>query len=274
MSNGRSSRSRPDAARGWKPRAGSWANTCCAARAAPSCCSSTTRPIRNAGATNGESNRGEAPFFFKDGINEYVVGRREGTINPRQVGTKAAARYTVDIAAGGQHSLRLRLSERGRRRSPAADDETALGKPFAKVMESRKREADEFYAAVVPASLSEDRRRVDAPVAGGDVVEQAVLRLRRRHAGWRTAGRRRRTRGRRRRIAQRRLVAHGQRRRHLDARQMGVPLVRGLGPRVSLDSARRSSIPTSPRSSCCCCCRNAICTRTDRCLAPSGTSAT
>ena len=35
-----------------------------------------------------------------------------------------------------------------------------LGKPFAKVMENRKREADEFYAAVVPASLSEDRARV------------------------------------------------------------------------------------------------------------------
>jgi hypothetical protein len=109
--------------------------------------------------TNGVSNRGEPPFFFKDGINEYVVGGREGTINPRQEGTKAAARYTVDIAAGGQHSLRLRLIGADAEVA-GSDDETVLGKPFARVMESRKREADEFYATVVPASLSDDRGRV------------------------------------------------------------------------------------------------------------------
>jgi hypothetical protein len=109
--------------------------------------------------TNGESNRGEAPFFFKDGINEYVIGNREGTINPRQVGTKAAARYTVDIAPGGRHALRLRLIG-GAAEVAGSDDDTVLGKPFAKVMDHRKREADEFYAEVIPASLPEDRRRV------------------------------------------------------------------------------------------------------------------
>ena len=88
------------AARRWRPPAGRWASTCCAARAAPSCCSSTTRPIRSAGATTARAIAARRPFFFKDGINEYVIGGREGTINPRQVGTKAAAHYTARHPAG------------------------------------------------------------------------------------------------------------------------------------------------------------------------------
>src|SRR4029079_7121389 len=59
--------------------------------------------------TDGEGNRGDPPFFFKDGINDYLVGGREAAINPDRVGTKAAAHYAVTIPAGGQHALRVRL---------------------------------------------------------------------------------------------------------------------------------------------------------------------
>ena len=33
---------------------------------------------------DGASNRGEPPFFFKDGINDFLVGGRADAINPRQ----------------------------------------------------------------------------------------------------------------------------------------------------------------------------------------------
>ena len=46
-----------------------------------------------------------------------------------------------------------------------------------------------------------------------------------------------------------RMVPHAQRGHHLHARQVGVPLVRGLGPGVPHARRSRSSIPTSPRSS-------------------------
>ena len=55
-----------------------------------------------------------------------------------------------------------------------------------------------------------------------------------------------------------------QRRRHFDARQVGVSLVRGLGSGVSLHPAWRWSIRTSPRSSSSCCCANGTCIPTDR----------
>ena len=46
-----------------------------------------------------------------------------------------------------------------------------------------------------------------------------------------------------------RLAAPRQHRRHLDARQVGVPLVRRLGPRVPLRRRWRRSTPSSPRTS-------------------------
>ena len=49
--------------------------------------------------------------------------------------------------------------------------------------------------------------------------------------------------------AQPAVVAHAQRRRHLDAGQVGVPLVRRVGPRVPHGAAGAWSTRTSPRTS-------------------------
>jgi Mannosylglycerate hydrolase MGH1-like glycoside hydrolase domain len=113
---------------------------------------------------HGVSHRGDPPAFFKDGINDFLVGGRNGAINPERVGTKAAAHYALPIAPGGQHALRLRLTSLAHE-GPGSDDDAALGKPFAKLLELRRREADEFYATVIPKSLSDDR---------GHVVRQAL----------------------------------------------------------------------------------------------------
>jgi len=96
------------------------------------------------------------PPFAKDGINDAVVlGRREA-VNPRQEGTKAAAQYRLLVPPGASVQVRLRLSDK------AADHWT--GGPFAAEFDdtvaARRREADEFYATVIPASLDEDAARV------------------------------------------------------------------------------------------------------------------
>ncbi|HSY40661.1 MAG TPA: hypothetical protein VLA79_14070, partial [Polyangia bacterium] len=98
---------------------------------------------------------GEAPRYFKDGINDYVVDGAKEAINPRQVGTKAAAHYTFEIPARGHQTLRLRLSS-----ASIEHDDGALVRRFSRVLETRKREADDFYAQVIPGSLSADRRAV------------------------------------------------------------------------------------------------------------------
>ena len=96
--------------------------------------------------------RPNASAWVKDGINDCVVGGRREAVNPAQVGTKAAAHHRLSIAPGETRVLRLRLTDAG------AD--AAFGAGFDDVFAARAREADAFYDVVMPASLSEDQRRV------------------------------------------------------------------------------------------------------------------
>ncbi len=98
---------------------------------------------------------GQGPRYFKDGINNYVVDGAKKGINPQQVGTKAAAHYCFEIPGEESRTLRLRLAS-----ASIAHDDGVLGRRFSRVMETRKREADDFYAEVIPASFSADRRAV------------------------------------------------------------------------------------------------------------------
>ena len=212
--------------------------------AAPSCCSSTTRPIRSAGATE----RREQPrrgALLLQGRNQRIPGRRaRGVDQPAAGRHQGVARYVrVEIPPRRQPFAAPAPDERGRARSATADDETALGTPFAKVMEARKREADEFYATVIPASLSEDRRRVmrqslagmlwskqfydydvDAWLADhGDGAVAPGMPQRGRNADWSHM------------VSDDVISMPG---------QVGVPVVRGLGSRLPRDSAvaRRSRL--------------------------------
>jgi hypothetical protein len=92
--------------------------------------------------------------YVKDGINDYVVHGCQDTVNPEKRGTKASAHYPLTIAAGGSQVLRLRLNDV----APAATGSTA--KDFTAVMDMRRREADEFYATIIPAPFDEDKARV------------------------------------------------------------------------------------------------------------------
>jgi hypothetical protein len=92
--------------------------------------------------------------FVKDAFDAYVVHGKHDAVNPAHTGTKAAALYGLAVPAGGSAVLRLRLT--GAAPRPAAD-------PFAgfdRTMSARKAEADEFYRAVTPPSLSEDQASV------------------------------------------------------------------------------------------------------------------
>ncbi|HVV50724.1 MAG TPA: glucosidase, partial [Polyangia bacterium] len=97
-----------------------------------------------------------APRFFKDGINDYLVNGDRGAINPARAGTKAAVHHLLQIPPRAARALRLRLTDA--RVGP--EDDGALGRRFTRLLETRRREADEFYADVIPASLSAERRAV------------------------------------------------------------------------------------------------------------------
>jgi hypothetical protein len=91
--------------------------------------------------------------FTKDGIHDYVVHGDKQAVNPEQSGTKASALYRLSLAAGETAVVRLRVLH-------LASAGPLFGAAFDKIFDDRKREADEFYAAVTPDDLSADARNV------------------------------------------------------------------------------------------------------------------
>jgi hypothetical protein len=84
----------------------------------------------------------EASGCFKDALHEYVVNGRKQAVNPDQNGTKTAALYRLSVPAGGQQSVRLRLTREEEVR------EQAFGGEFDRLFTQRKEEADQFYDAI------------------------------------------------------------------------------------------------------------------------------
>jgi len=90
--------------------------------------------------------------YVKDGIDAFLVHGARDAVNPYLVGTKAALRYRLRLGPGESTSVRLRLTDT----MPSAP----FGPEFDRVSADRRREADEFYADIIPAELSDDARRV------------------------------------------------------------------------------------------------------------------
>jgi hypothetical protein len=97
--------------------------------------------------------------WVKDAFHRHVISQDSEAVNPAKTGTKAAARYAIDVPAGGSSILRLRLSAD----APAA----AFGTGFEKTFAKRIAEADQFYDRITPASLSEDQRLIHRQALAG-----------------------------------------------------------------------------------------------------------
>ena len=96
--------------------------------------------------------------FWKDAFHERVVQGREAAVNPDRRGTKAGVWYALRIPAGGQSTLRLRLTKQS---SPKQFDD------FDALFAVRVREADEFYAQLQRGIDSADARAVQRQAFAG-----------------------------------------------------------------------------------------------------------
>jgi Glycosyl hydrolase family 63 C-terminal domain len=99
--------------------------------------------------------------YVKDGINNYIVHGQQQAVNPEHVGTKAAAHYALTVAGGASEVIRLRLSDIPPKPGTSPTSHSGpFGADFDAVMSDRQREADEFYATVIPSSLDKDAANV------------------------------------------------------------------------------------------------------------------
>jgi Mannosylglycerate hydrolase MGH1-like glycoside hydrolase domain len=90
----------------------------------------------------------------KDAFHEAVVHGRTSAVSTSGEGSKAAPHYRLQIPAGGEAVLRLRLSP--------ADSELRrpFGPEFERTFAARIREADAFYSARIPHPLGSEEHRV------------------------------------------------------------------------------------------------------------------
>jgi hypothetical protein len=105
-------------------------------------CENETNAERLSGTPN-------ATDTVKDGIGEHIVHGVADAVD-RHAGTKVSVHQRVVVPAGGSVVCRVRLTDRGPSGLPA---------PFAgfdALVDTRKAEADEFYAAMTPSKVTDD----------------------------------------------------------------------------------------------------------------------
>jgi hypothetical protein len=98
--------------------------------------------------------------FFKDGIHNYVVHGELGAVNREDVGTKVAAHYRLMLGPSESSTTCLRLTNNTQEHEP-------FNASFDRIFQLRKQEADDFYATIIPASLTEDAKNVMRQALGG-----------------------------------------------------------------------------------------------------------
>ena len=117
----------------------------------------------------------DKPGWFKDGINDCVVDGRHDAVNPANFGSKAAAHYVFDIAAGGSATVRVRL------RPDTADNgadagvgdqvrdfiRDLFGRDFDSIVKLRRDEADDFYRELQENVVGDDERMVQRQAFAG-----------------------------------------------------------------------------------------------------------
>src|SRR5579872_1832760 len=110
----------------------------------------------NAARLYGPSAVNRSPYV-KDAFHRYVVNG-ERLVNPTQIGTKACVHYRCEVAGKSSVVFRLRLSEK-EMVNPLQEVD--------KIVELRKQEADEFYAAIHPLKATEEERLIQRRAFAG-----------------------------------------------------------------------------------------------------------
>jgi hypothetical protein len=105
-----------------------------------------------------------ASLFTKDAFHRQIV-KRESAVNPAGSGTKMCLHYTASVPGGGSTAWRMRLT-RDAVASPLQDVE--------RIVQQRRAEADEFYAAIHPPKATEDEKLIQRQALAGMLWSKQV----------------------------------------------------------------------------------------------------
>ncbi len=95
--------------------------------------------------------------YVKDAFHRYIVNG-EACLNPQQLGTKACVHYRALVPAGGSAVWQLRLTDK-EMADPIRDVD--------KIVEERKRDADEFYEVIHPPKATAEEKMIQRRAFAG-----------------------------------------------------------------------------------------------------------
>ena len=99
-------------------------------------------------------------IFVKDAFHKAVINNENvDKLHERKKGTKFAAVYKMKIAAGKTQTIYCRLSDQNKDRPFVKD--------FADIFKSRKQEADDYYAAILPRGMNEEMAKIQRQALAG-----------------------------------------------------------------------------------------------------------
>ncbi len=98
--------------------------------------------------------------FVKDAFHDAVIkGENLTALRNRKRGTKFATVYNLKLAAGETKTIYCRLSNK--------DMDNPFVNGFKEIFTKRKEEADDFYAAILPAGMSGDMAKIQRQALAG-----------------------------------------------------------------------------------------------------------
>ncbi len=92
--------------------------------------------------------------YVKDAFHRYIINNEKDAINPKNIGTKSAFQYCLDLKPGESQSILLRLCSADEFKSEPLDSS------FEKHFELRRKETDDYYNAQLPHGASSEERNV------------------------------------------------------------------------------------------------------------------
>ena len=96
--------------------------------------------------------------YVKDAFHEFVIEGKTGSVHPAQTGTKAAAVYEMELAAGESRSYQFRLVAENEMQSDSPAE--MLGENFEAIFSDRVAETDAFYDDVLSQWPDESERAI------------------------------------------------------------------------------------------------------------------
>jgi hypothetical protein len=92
--------------------------------------------------------------YVKDAFHNYIIQKEAKAINPKLTGTKAGLLYILDIPAQGSVQLKFQLKD-----ASDAHPEN-FSSDFDSAFAVRQEECAEFYNSVIPATASDEERKI------------------------------------------------------------------------------------------------------------------